>query len=183
MIWTPGRPARGSRSTHDPISAQSRYLKWPAQRRMPVLVSSPSCDAVLRHLAECTGRNRSGLDWKRQHPWPRGVTAPLGRPEGGPDGPPFWWPSPPLGWAAPAPRKDKYPQLAACYMQMGPSGPDVCDLGRRAPQGPGRPHDMATGDLCEPACRPGNLAGARLRVVAGWRCRRNPKGAAGQRHA
>ena len=60
-------------------------------------------------------------------------------------------------------------------MQMGPSGSDVCDLRGRAPQGPGRLHDMATGDLCEPACHAGNLAGARLRVVAGWHCRRNPK--------
>ena len=68
-------------------------------------------------------------------------------------------------------------------MQMGPSGSDVCDLRGRAPQGPGRLHDMATGDLCEPACRLGNLAGARLRVVAGGHCRRNPKGAAGHRHA
>ena len=168
MIWTPGRPARGSRSTHNPIPAQSRYLKWPAQRRMPVLVSSPSCDAVLRHLAECTGRDRSGLNWNGKDPWP-----------------PFWRPSPSLGgaWAAPAPRKDKYPQLAACYMQMGPSGPDVCDLRGRAPHGSGRPHDMTTGDLCEPACRPGNLAGARPRVVAGWHCHRKQKGAAGQRHA
>ena len=182
MIWTLGRPARGSRPTHDPIPAQSRYLKWPAQRRMPVLVLG-SCGTVLRHLVECTGAKPLRLELERQGSLAARGDCTAGPPEGGPDWPPFWRPPPPLWWAAPATRKDKYPQLAACYMQMGPREPDVCDLGGRAPQGPGRPRDMATGDLCEPACRPGNLAGARLRVVAGWRCRRKQKGAAGQRHA
>ena len=105
--------------------------------------------------------------------------------EGGPDGPLFWRPPLLLGgpWAASAPRKDKYPWLAACHMQMGPREPDVCDLRWRAPHGSGQPHDAAMGRLCEPACRSGNLAGARMRVVAGGYCRMSPKGAAGQRHA
>ena len=30
---------------------------------MPVLVSSPSCDTVLRHLAECTGRGETAPAW------------------------------------------------------------------------------------------------------------------------